>query len=382
MDGWNVLSVAAGIDCEEPYSRAIESLAPLPRKVRIGIPDQRTFCGDEQAEAAFDRALARIRSMPNVTVTPIDFGPLDAVAALLYEGPWVAERRAALGAFFDQQGADMHPTVRDVIGRADHHSAVDAFNAFYKLEAGKRLAEKIFAKIDVLLVPTAPTHYSIGQIEEEPVLRNSYLGIYTNFVNLLNMSALAMPGGFRDDGLPAGITIIGPGGADHRLADFACRLEPALHLRLGTSAEQPPRGHMPLPLPEADASVRVVVVGAHLSGQPLNWQLLERGARLVKRTHTAKQYRLFGLPGTTPPKPGLVRVDNAGSAIEVEIWEMPDRHYGSFVAGIPSPLCIGSLELEDGSSEQGFLCEAWATTEAQDISAFGGWLEYRKQSST
>lgn len=379
-DAWNVLHAVAGVDQEAAYSRAIEGLAPIARGIRIGIPDKLAFCGDDQAEAAFGRALALIGALPQVTLVPVDFAPLHDVAALLYDGPWVAERRAALDTFYDEHGTDMDPTVHDVIGRAENITAVDTFKAFYKLETGKNRAEKIFTQVDLLLTPTAPAHYTLAQIEAEPVKLNSNLGLYTNFVNLLDMSAIALPGCFREDGLPAGVTLIGPAGADHRLATFASQIAPLLHQRLGTTDQMPVHGAIPLPLPAHEPLARVIVVGAHLSGQPLNWQLVERSAVLVKRTRTSRNYRLFALPHTTPPKPGLLRVEgiDAGDAIEVEIWEMPGRHYGSFVAGIPSPLCIGTIELEDGSMEQGFICEAWATRDAKDITVMRSWREYVK----
>ncbi|CAN5143023.1 allophanate hydrolase [soil metagenome] len=381
-DAWSVLSIIAGVDPGDSYSHAIPALGPLLRKVRIAVPARPEFCGDASAQAAFNDALGKVRDLPHVSISEIDFGPLHEVAKLLYDGPWVAERRAALGEFFDTHGAEIDAVVRSVIGRADSQNAVDAFNGIYQLEAAKRYAESLFSQVDVLLVPTAPTHYTIAELAEEPLLRNSHMGIYTNFVNLLDMSALALPGGFRNDGLPAGITLIGACGADHRLAELARSLEPHLHLRLGLGHEQPPRGTLLPPLPDTEPAIRVAVVGAHLRGQPLNWQLAERSARLIRSTRTAKHYRLYALPGTTPPKPGLVRSETEGVAIEVEIWEMPARHYGSFVAEIPSPLGIGTLELEDGSKVQGFICESWALADAEDISRFGGWRDYRASVAT
>ncbi|MBI1889328.1 MAG: allophanate hydrolase [Burkholderiales bacterium] len=378
-EGWRVLSAMVGKDQEDPYSYSPRMLPPLVKKVRIGIPAQPEFFGDDEARKLYEHAVGVLEALPQVSIVPFDFSPLHEVAQLLYDGPWVAERRAALGTFFETSCTDMDATVREVIRRADGQTAVDAFNGIYRLEAGKRLAESLFAQFDMLTVPTAPTHFSIAQIAEQPVARNAQLGLYTNFVNLLGMCALALPTGFRSDGLPAGVTLIGPGGADYRLAEFARALEPLLHKRLGRSEQEPPRSGSLTALPEDEATIDVAVVGAHLSGQSLNWQLIERGARLVRSGRTASRYRLYALPGTTPPKPGLIRSDDgaAGCAIEIEVWQMPVRQYGSFVAEIPSPLGIGSLELEDGSSVQGFLCEAWALKDAQDISAYGGWRAFR-----
>jgi len=376
-DGWRVLSSLAGIDADDPYSRSITALGPLTRSVRIGIPDHLEFYGDARAEEAFALALSHLRNDPRVSIKTFPFLPFQEIAALLYDGPWLAERRAALGDFFDTHASDMDPVVLSVIARADSQNAVDAFRATYKLEASKRMAEKLFADIDMMLVPTAPAHYTVAEIAEAPVERNSHLGRYTNFVNLLGMSALALPAAFRADGLPAGVTLIGPGGADHRLTEFARTLEPLLHQRLGCGTTEPPRCGPLSPLPNHEPTATVAVVGAHLTGQPLNWQLVERGGRLVGQTRTTAAYRLFALPGTLPPKPGMIKVASSGAAIEVEVWQIPARHYGPFVADVPSPLSIGTLLLEDGSQVQGFLCEQWATKDAEDITHFGSWRAYR-----
>jgi allophanate hydrolase len=226
-------------------------------------------------------------------------------------------------------------------------------------------------------VPTAPTIYRHAEIAAEPVLLNSRLGTYTNFVNLLGMAAMALPGPFRDDGLPAGVTLLGASGADHRLAELARVLQPRLHARLGTTTLPVPASEVPLaPLPSDEPCVTVAVVGAHLSGLPLNWQLVERGAQLLETTTTAPEYRLFELPDTVPPKPGLLRVAEDGAAIAVELWRLPECHYGSFVAGIPAPLGIGTLTLADGRRVQGFVCEATACAGAIDITKYGGWRNY------
>lgn len=376
-DGWRVLSLLSGVDARDAYSRRIEALPPLVRKVRFGVPAPLEFLGDTQAEQAFAAALGALKKQPEFEFVDIPMAPFAEVARLLYEGPWVAERRLALGEFFVDHGNRIDPVVREIIGQAQGKTALDAFDAMYRLEAGKRMAEGVFEKIDVLLVPTSPTIHTRAAIATAPIPRNSDFGYYTNFVNLLGMCALAMPGPFRRDGLPAGVTLIAPGGGDHRIAELARRLEPALHGRLGLGIVPPPRKASPLePLPNSDPTVRIAVVGAHLSGMPLNWQLVERQGRLICATRTAPVYRLFALPESTPPKPGLIRVRDGGSTIELELWEMPLAQYGSFVAGIPAPLGIGTLELEDGSTVQGFLCEAAATEGAEDITQYGGWRAY------
>ncbi len=376
-DGWKVLSVIAGRDAEDPYSRTIAALPAVTRKVRIGVPSPLEFMGDANAEAAFTAALTRLKANTEFEFVDTPFSPFAEVAKLLYEGPWVAERRLATAEFYATHGDVIDPAVRTILGQADGKTAVDAFAAMYKLEGGKRMAEAVFAEIDLMMVPTTPTIHKRATIASNPIARNSDFGIYTNFVNLLGMCALALPGPFRRDGLPAGVTLLAPGGGDHRLAEFARRIEPLLHERMGLSNETPPRAATPLtPLPANEPSVTLAVVGAHLSGMPLNWQLLERDGRLLCATQTAVSYRLFALPGTTPPKPGLVRVNEGGAAIAIELWQMPLRHYGSFVAGIPAPLGIGMLTLDDDSEVQGFLCEPLATEGAEDITTFGGWRAY------
>lgn len=382
-DAWAVLSQLAGVDAADTYSRPVLPLGPLQRGLRIGLAQPLEFMGDALAEQAFSAALEALHADARLEFHPVPLAPFRAVAELLYDGPWVAERRAALGAFFDDHAARMDATVRQVIAKAEGKTAVEAFEGAYRLEAGKRMAEAVFQQVDCLLVPTAPTHYTLAQIAAEPLALNSALGLYTNFVNLLGLAAVALPGPFRSDGLPAGITLIGPAGSDHRLAELARSLEPLLHRRLGRGAALPPRQPEPLaPLAEVGPCLRLAVVGAHLSRLPLNGQLRERGARLLAATHTTPDYRLYALPGSVPPKPGLLRVAKDGVAIAVEVWEMPLRHFGNFVAEIPPPLGIGTLTLANGDTVKGFLCEPAALAEAEDISGYGGWRAYLARAQT
>lgn len=374
-DGWRVLSVIASGD--DPYILPAPPLGTLPRGRVIGVPEGLQTWLDPLAWKAFSAALSIISQQPGTRIETVDLSPFHRIAALLYDGPWVAERRAALGGFFDEQREEMDPTVAAIIAKADTQSATDAFAAHYRLRELTPQCLGVFEHIDALLVPTTPTIYTQAEIAGNPIELNSRLGRYTNFVNLLGMAALALPGPFREDGLPAGVTLIAPGGADHRLAEMARSWEPALHLRLGVSQDTPPRGNTPLePLPYFEETVQIAVVGAHLSGLPLNWQLLERGARLLETTQTAPEYRLYALPGTVPPKPGLIRVPAEGHAIAVEVWEMPLRNFGSFVAEVPPPLGIGTLTLADGRTVKSFICEGIAATHALDISAHGGWRNF------
>jgi allophanate hydrolase len=278
--------------------------------------------------------------------------------------------------FFDGRSGDVIEPVRSIIGGGCGYSAADLCEAQTKLRAIGQAADAMWDDIDVLLVPTAPTHYTIEQMRADPVTLNRNLGAYTNFVNLLDYAALSVPSSLRPDGLPFGITLIGKCGSDWQLADLGQRYHHATGLPQG--AMQKP---LPAPQPIAGlkpaATIQVAVVGAHLSGMPLNPQLVERGATLLATTHTAPDYRLYALPGTTPPKPGLVRVaSGSGARIALEIWQMPLEHYGSFVALIGAPLGIGTLRLDDGSTAQGFVCEAIAAGDALDISHLGGWRAY------
>ena len=322
---------------------------------------------------AFDAAVALLQSIGG-QASKVAFSPFLEAASLLYEGPWVAERMAAIRPFFEVKASHIHPVVREIIGGAAQYSATDLFQGITRLHGLRKATASVWDSTDVMLVPTAPTAYTTAEVLGEPFKTNRRLGHYTNFVNLLDLAALAVPASLRSDGLPFGVTLIGPAGSDYLLADLAQRFHQRTGLKLGALAESlPPATAIGL----GEDSVTVAVVGAHLRGLPLNHELTQRGARLERAARTAACYRLFALPGTTPPKPGMVRETSAaGRAIEVEVWRMPSSAFGSFVAGIPSPLGIGRIELEDGQWVQGFLCESWALAGAQDISHLGGWRAY------
>lgn len=371
-----VLQAAMDFDPQDPYSRSLAlATAPLPAGFRFGLPSALNFFGDAQSQAAFERAVAQLRALGGTPVE-IDYAPLANAAALLYDSALVAERYAAVREFFDAHEADVVEPVRGILAQGRRYSAADYVDARTRLHALGQRAAAMWDDIDVLLVPTAPAHYTIAAMQADPVALNRNLGEYTNFVNLLDYAAISVPASLRADGLPFGITLIGRAGSDFQLAELGQRFHHATGLPLGATREPLPAIE-PLPLVAAPASVEVAVVGAHLSGMPLNAQLTERGARLVGATHTAPDYRLYALPGTVPPKPGLLRVAaGEGAAIAVEIWEMPLAHYGSFVALIPAPLGIGRLLLADGRSVQGFVCEALAVAGADDITALGGWRAY------
>ncbi len=370
------LEAAMGHDPLDPYSRALNLASePFPAKFRFGVPQPLAFFGDELAEKAFAQAIEKLQALGGTPVA-IDYAPLANAAALLYESALVAERYAAVRTFFNGNESEVVEPVRSILIQGRYYSAADLYDAQTQLRAFGQQAGAMWNSIDVLVVPTAPTHYTIEAMQADPVALNRNLGAYTNFVNLLDYAAISVPSCIRQDGLPFGITLIGQCGSDWQLADLGQRYHHATGLTQGATGA-------PLSVPvsikglKPGATVKVAVVGAHLSGMPLNSQLIERNAALVAQTETAADYRFYALPGTVPPKPGLVRVARGtGARIALEVWELPAANYGSFVALIPAPLGIGTLTLADGSSVQGFLCEPYALHGATDISALGGWRAY------
>ena len=358
-----LLALIEGDDSLDIYSHFAAGPAQLPAQARIGVPKSPAFFGDAGYEPMFTAAIERARALGQ-QVVELDFAPLFAVAALLYEGPWVAERHSVVRELLATQPEAFDPAVRQVISRASGFSATDTFEAQYKLRRMQRELRSLWQHVDLLMVPTAPGHPRFDEVDADPLGANARLGLYTNFVNLLGWCALALPAGTTAAKLPFGVTFIAPGAHDAALAGFGRRWMDA-----GPAA-------LPQPAPATAPTLPIAVVGAHLSGLPLNGQLLERGATLREAMRTAPKYRLYALPGTRPPKPGLQRCAEGGTAIEVEVWDMPLAQVGSFLALVPSPLGLGSLELADGRFVHGFLCEAHALSHAQDISRFGGWRAY------
>jgi allophanate hydrolase len=300
------------------------------------------------------------------TLVEVDIAPLLEAARLLYEGPWVAERTAAVEKMLRSKAAAIHPVVRSILQGGLAMSAVDAFKGEYALKAHQRQAEALWTRVEALLLPTCPTTYRVREVLAEPLALNANLGLYTNFVNLLDMSALAVPAGFRDNATGFGVTLVGPAWADRRLLELARRYEETAPM-----PETPP-----LDLDGVKAKVQLCVVGAHLAAMPLHWQLTSRDARLVRRCKTAKAYRLYAMANTTPPKPALVHVGDGGGEIEVEVYELDVEAFGSFVAEVPAPLAIGTVTLDDGQEVKGFVAEPRALEGATDITALGGWRAY------
>jgi allophanate hydrolase len=381
-DAGTALRVIAGADPADPYSRSrpLRPLGPVPDGVRIGVPlaGQRLFFGDKISAAAYDAALARFAEQ-GATIVEVDIEPFYAAARLLYEGPWVAERYLTIKDMIASSPESILPVTRQIILAGAHGTAADAFAAFYQLEALRRVRDHVFRSIDALVVPTAPTIYSVEQVQAEPIHLNSRLGTYTNFVNLLDLAGLAVPASMRPDGTPFGVTLLAPGGEDARLAAIGRQFHHATGLPLGALNQPPPPLAKPSNKP-ASGEIALAVVGAHLSGMPLNGELSAAGARLISSTKTAPHYRLYALAETTPPKPGMLRVKNgAGTAIEVEVWALSEAAFGRFVAAVPPPLSVGTIELAGGQGVKGFLVEADAVDGARDISNFGGWRAFVKE---
>ncbi len=372
-----VRSVASGFDPADPYSRALPPVALAGASFNFGVlgKAEREFFGDAETEALYDAAIARLATLGG-TAVEIDYAPFRECAALLYGGPWVAERLAAIESFVGGHAEAMDPTVRAIVEGARAYSAVDAFRGQYRLEELRKLADLEWAKMDVLLLPTAPTTYTVAAMQADPIRLNSNLGRYTNFVNLLDCSAIAVPAGLRADGLPAGVTLIGPAFADAALAVLGDRLHRLHGTGMGrdTAVALPAASEL---VPAGAGHIPIVVVGAHLSGMPLNHQLTDGGGIRLKTCRTAGDYRLFALPGTVPPKPGLIREPGlAGAGLEVEVWNLPPAAFGAFVNAIPAPLGVGKVTLDDGTAVTGFLCEPYAVEGARDITALGGWRAY------
>jgi allophanate hydrolase len=398
-DARRILEVSAGYDEEDVYSRRrkehVFDFSVSGGRFRFGVPRQHQlqFFGNQDAAWLFDRAVASMEALGG-TPAEIDFAPFLATARLLYEGPWVAERYAAIRGFFGSHSDQVFAPVREIIGGANRYSAADAYEGEYELRRFKRATERIWteAKVDCLLTPTAGTIYTIHEMQQDPVRLNANLGYYTNFVNLLDYAAVAVPTGFQKDGLPFGVTLVAQAHRDIPLLHLAKRLHKTDVLPLGATGITVPKPLSPeKPLPKDSSQstprsgrqsgwVKVAVCGAHLSGLPLNGELTDRNGRLVATTTTSSNYKLLALPGGPPQRPGLVHVEanEPGTAIQVEVWELPVSEYGSFVARIPVPLGIGTITLASGEALQGFLCEHYAIAGAVDISQYGGWRAYVK----
>ena len=363
VDAQAVDAVLAGFDAEDAFSKPLANAAITGR--RIGVPrrDQRVLFGDVHSEYLYDRALAVLAVESELV--EIDIAPLLEAARLLYGGPWVAERTAAIAPLLEANPLAIDPVVREVIAPGAVMLATDLWNGIYRLAEIKRHADTLWQNIDAFAFPTTGTTYRVAELLEAPVALNSNLGLYTNFVNLLDMAALAVPAVVRDNGTGFGITLIGPADSDVALLSLA---ETYL-----AAAELPPPP--PLDLGERMDTIKLAVVGAHLEGRPLHWQLTSRNATFVGAFTTAPNYRLYAIADSVPPKPALVHSED-GAAIALEVYELDLASFGSFVAEVPPPLAIGTVTLADGSSVKGFVAEPRALSRATEITHLGGWRAF------
>lgn len=396
-DAYDVLAVCAGEDAGDPFSRSIKTaesaegaegenkgkplrdLRALRGKkdsnvFRFGIPqtEQLDFFGNGEAEAHFAEAVAQLQALGG-TAVPVDYAPFLQVAELLYDGPWVAERLAAIEPFFQTHSYALLPVTADIIGAGAGYTAVDSFNALYKLRTLEKQIAPVWEAIDLLVLPTAGTIYTIAAVNADPVTLNSNLGIYTNFVNLLDLCALSLPNAMQMNGLPTGITLLALAFQDGWLHEIGTKFQYARDLPLGAT-QRPLPPCPPANKPQSKAEIELAVFGLHLTGQPLNYQLTDLGAVFVRADNTAASYRLFDVGG----KPGAVWVNDGGTAVDLEIWKLPVANLGYFVAQVP-PLGIGTVQLADGSSVKGFICEGYVVEQAKEITQYGGWLAYLEE---
>ncbi len=373
-DAATVFEVAAQFDSEDCYSQArhwanrAAQYTEKPSEFTFGVPDQLEFHGDMECEALFKESIKALEALGGTAVT-IAFEPFINAAKLLYEGPWVAERQWATR---NVNRDHMLPVIRKIIEGADSQTAEQAFAAFYRLQAYKGHADDVMASVDFILTPTTPTAFTREEVRKKPIERNSILGTYTNFVNLLDYAATAVPTGSLKSGVHWGVTLVGPRDSDIRLLSFAGRLQKHCMKHAG-ALDFPLLPYQNEAKPTPTDFIEVVVCGAHLSGMPLNWQLTDRGGVCLEKTKTSKSYRLYAL--SDGKRPALVKSEE-GAAIDVEIWSLPAESFGSFVADIPAPLGIGKTELEDGRFVTGFICEHGGLNDAKDITEYGGWRNW------
>ena len=382
-DAMAALTAMAGPDGADPFSRPrpLAQMSAFPSSLKLGVPrdGQLIFFGDKASEAAYQDALKRWTAL-GATLVGFDLEPFYETARLLYEGPWVAERYLVIKNLLASSPESIHPVTREIAAGGARLTAADTFAALYRLQALRRIAERAFANIDALVLPTAPTVYSTAQVLANPIELNSRLGTYTNFVNLLDLCGLALPAAIRADDIPFGITLLAPTGQDARLSSIGRVFHADTKLTLGSRCvPQPALDNLQAGV--AGDEIAIAVVGAHLSGMALNGELKALRGRLLETARTAPDYKLYALD-TTPPKPGMLRVEaGTGSSIELEIWALPAAGFGEFVAAIPPPLSIGTVRLADGRGMKGFIVEPTAINGARDISAFGGWRAFMAEAA-
>ncbi|MDF1734061.1 MAG: allophanate hydrolase [Minwuia sp.] len=373
QDAHTVLEAVAAHDPHDAYSRAvgIAPLTPLPETFRVGVPDAATieFFGDALQQASYTSDLHRLEEA-GAELVALDFTPFHDIARLLYDGAWVAERHAVIEGLLTDNPDAVHPVTGQIIRVAETLTATDAFRGMYRLKELRAVADQLVKGVDLLCVPTIPTFYSVDDLAKDPIGPNARLGTYTNFVNLMDLCGIAVPTAQRTDGRPGSVTLLAGAGRDGWLASVAVLLERAGNVGATRHARPQPVIGAPRPGPEEMA---IAVCGAHMSGLPLNSQLTSRGGRFLRTARTAEDYRLFALNGGPPERPGLVRDPAGGGSVPVEVWALPMAQVGSFLAGIPSPLGLGTLTLSGGETVTGFLCESHGLEGATELEAAAGW---------
>ncbi len=368
-----VLAVAADYDAADPYARPLAAYGfdfGRAASFRFGVPREQdlAFFDNPDTPVLFRQAVERLQALGG---TPVEFDlqPFLETARLLYDGPWVAERYQAIHSFIEAQPEVVFPPTREITLKGKLPSAADAFAGQYRLKELGQVCGRVWQEVDFLVTPTAGTIYTVAEMQADPIRLNSNLGYYTNFMNLLDLAATAVPTGYMSNGLPFGVTLVAQAHQDAPLLHLSARMQQLLGGKVGATdiplPEQPAQNLLPA------GQLRVAVVGAHLSGLPLNSQLTSRKGRLVAATKTAPLYRFYAL--SDGKRPGLIRVEQGGVSVDCEVWELPASEFGSFVAGIPAPLGIGQVELADGSRVCGFICEPIGVEGARDISEYGGW---------
>jgi allophanate hydrolase len=382
QDAQTVFEVAATFDENDGFARnnvpTNMGQVPFPADFTFAVPDakQLAFFECSAYQQAFDQAVVQLEALGGTKIT-LDFSPFLEAAKLLYEGPWVAERYLATQSILENNPQAMMDVTHTIISAGNQAKATDAFSALYKLHDLKQQADKLVAQVDVLVTPTAGRHFTLAEIAENPILHNSQLGYYTNFMNLLDYAALALPMSFTHQGMPFGITLFAQAMTDQKLLSLGHKMRAHNALPLGATGlpYTPPNIHSAPQTKPSTGYIDLVVAGAHLSGMPLNYQLTERGSVFKSSIQTAPNYKMFAVPGKIE-RPALLRIPSGGKSFEVEVWSMPIAELGSFVAAIGAPLGIGKVELETGEQLTGFIAEGYAAEEGQDISTFSGWRAY------
>jgi allophanate hydrolase len=366
-----VVDIMTGLDPADPWTRELPGpvgAGVAARGLRLAIPAAPELSGEHGYDTAWDAALAQLIAA-GIELVEVDLTGFTDAGEMLYDGPWVAERLAGTAEFLESRPTEVNPVVRTLLERGHTVSGVDVFRGIERLRLLERDARAVLESVDALLVPTAPTTFTVDEMLAHPIEHNTRLGHYTTFGNLLDLAAIALPTATGRADRPFGISVIVRAGADARMHGVAAALERVLTPVAGRGSEETAPSAAP------SATLPIAVVGAHLSGMPLNGELTALDAQLRSTTETAPEYRLFALD-TVPPKPGMVRVGSDGSAIQVEVYDVPIANVGRFLAGIASPLGLGSVRLKNGEDVHGFLCEPIATAGAPDVTSHGGWRAY------